>query len=265
MALRHLVGKNENFTVCGRRRESMGFGRRRISLFATLEQSFIEDYNVYRGKDFCSKCAKVLIEQGKIVAAENTITAGEKELIEKLTIAMKDLHDAYIVATKKYAKNIFEYLSKVDEYGCLDWCKHFGITSELANSHIRPVPKYDPSYELKGSEFWSMPSGFYNTKEYKRMKNLQRQAGDAIRKGFRMFEADEVGAAERHFSDSIRKLADRIQEKSLNVKKMSISNSSSVRGNGIDTTITDGVNVVNAWTIIAEGPVNRPHYRYLVK
>jgi len=33
----------------------------------------------------------------------------------------------------------------------------------------------------------------------------------------------------------------------------------------IETTLTDGEKMVRAYTIIAEGQVQRPHYRYLIK
>jgi hypothetical protein len=33
----------------------------------------------------------------------------------------------------------------------------------------------------------------------------------------------------------------------------------------IDMTLTDGEKTVKAFTIIAEGQIQRPHYRYLVK
>jgi hypothetical protein len=36
-------------------------------------------------------------------------------------------------------------------------------------------------------------------------------------------------------------------------------------GININTTISDGDKTVKAWTIIAEGEIQKPHYRYLVK
>lgn len=36
-------------------------------------------------------------------------------------------------------------------------------------------------------------------------------------------------------------------------------------GVNIETTITDGVKKVRAFTIVAEGEIQRPHYRYLIK
>ena len=66
-----------------------------------------------------------------------------------------------------------------------------------------------------------------------------------------------------HYNDSILKLALRIEKKELNQDKLELT-TSHVDVN-ISTTITDGDKTVKAWTIIASGPVQRPHYRYLVK
>ena len=36
-------------------------------------------------------------------------------------------------------------------------------------------------------------------------------------------------------------------------------------GVNIESIITDGTKTVRAWTIVAEGEIQRPHYRYLIK
>ena len=66
-----------------------------------------------------------------------------------------------------------------------------------------------------------------------------------------------------HYENSILKLALRIEAKELNQDKLEMV-TSHIDVN-ISTTITDGDKTVRAWTIIAEGPIQRPHYRYLVK
>jgi len=49
----------------------------------------------------------------------------------------------------------------------------------------------------------------------------------------------------------------------LNVDNLQLS--TSYLDPNISTKITDGKKTVNAWTIIASGPIQRPHYRYLIK
>ena len=69
--------------------------------------------------------------------------------------------------------------------------------------------------------------------------------------------------AHAHYENSLMKLASRIQAKNLNQDKLSMQTSH--LGVDIETTITDGDKTVRAWTIIAQGEIQRPHYRYLVK
>jgi len=73
----------------------------------------------------------------------------------------------------------------------------------------------------------------------------------------------QVKKAEKHYTASIEKLALRIAKKGLNQSKLKMS--TSYFDHNISTTITDGEKTVSAFTIIACGMVQRPHYRYLVK
>jgi hypothetical protein len=72
-----------------------------------------------------------------------------------------------------------------------------------------------------------------------------------------------VKNAIEHYDFSIEKLAARIEKKGLNVE--TLKTSTSHIGVNIETTLTDGEKTVRAFTIIAEGAVQRPHYRYLIK
>ena len=67
----------------------------------------------------------------------------------------------------------------------------------------------------------------------------------------------------RHYDNSIEKLALRIEKKGLNVEKIKLS--TSYLDPNISTTVSDGEKSVRAFTIIASGMVQRPHYRYLIK
>lgn len=78
-----------------------------------------------------------------------------------------------------------------------------------------------------------------------------------------MYINQMVKSAENHYEHSIEKLAFRIQKKGLNQDNLKVTTSHI--GVNIETTLTDGVKKVNAWTIIAGGAIQRPHYRYLIK
>ena len=77
------------------------------------------------------------------------------------------------------------------------------------------------------------------------------------------FISRTIKQAEEHYHNSIEKLAARIEKKGLNIDNLQLS--TSYLDPNISTKITDGKKTVNAWTIIASGPIQRPHYRYLIK
>lgn len=72
-----------------------------------------------------------------------------------------------------------------------------------------------------------------------------------------------VAAAERHYAQSIEKLAIRITKKGLDQTNLKVGTSHI--GVNIETILTDGIKTVRAWTIVASGQIQRPHYRYLIK
>ena len=77
------------------------------------------------------------------------------------------------------------------------------------------------------------------------------------------YTAKALKASEAHYLFSIEKLAARIEKKGLDQSKLSVVTAHV--GVNINTTLTDGNKTVRAFTIIAQGEVQRPHYRYLVK
>lgn len=69
--------------------------------------------------------------------------------------------------------------------------------------------------------------------------------------------------ANEHYTNSIEKLAFRIAQKGLDLNNLKME--SNYLDPNMHTHITDGKITVRAFTIIAEGIVQKPHYRYLIK
>ena len=69
--------------------------------------------------------------------------------------------------------------------------------------------------------------------------------------------------AERHFEAGLTKMVERVDTKGMISEKCRLSKIS-IDVN-IEATVTDGNQSVRLFTIIASGPVQRPHYRYLCK
>lgn len=244
MALIHLEKDRGYFTACGRRVHN-----RRSNLNTWKQESFIRYYIERHGRDFCSKCASELIEKGLLVAAENTITDSYKELVDKLKTGMQSIHDQYIKATRKFAKESFAKMKVWSAKTREQWCISYNIPYAI---------------EIQSRALTTRHLDRFDSERYFSMMNRREKESKIVEGGFKKYEASEVDAAERHYDACIAKLADRVTEKSLNTEKMKIE-TGRVRRNGIETMITDDVNVIRAWSIIAAGPIKRPHYRYLVK
>ena len=174
-----------------------------------------------------------------------------KELINILKIETQSLKEQYIQKTKEWAERHFNHISPRQKWNEIQWCEYFGLTPEVANKG-------------KGSmEFLSFPKGFYNSRQSREYRRLRDEAIKLINMGKEKYIQKEVIKAEKHYEASIEKLAFRINEKSLDITNLKTLTSHI--GVNINTTLSDGQKTVKAFTIIAEGPIQRPHYRYLIK
>lgn len=204
------------------------------------ESVFIDLYKKKVGKDMCSKCADVLIKQGKLTAADSTVPQNFQLVIDRVTAGTQVLKEEYIIRTIEYAKRMFKGMEERKKWSIIQWYDYAGL------KHV--------DGQLARDE--------YSKKDLHNMKAQRYGEETIVSKGYEAFEKSEIDRANRHYQNSVWKLSERIMEKSLDINKMQVTTGRV--GVNIDTTITDGVSTVNAFTIIAEGPIVRPHYRYLV-
>lgn len=169
-----------------------------------------------------------------------------KTLIEILTEQTQSLKKQYLEFTKNWAKKHFDFSKKQLE-------KYYKLNSEQCNifNNRHSNPKIWKEYQLsenfqeekKLSEFFG---------EYKRIVDL----------GKKKYIKVELLKAESHYESSIIKLAERIQKKNLNESKLKVTTSHI--GVNIETILTDENQTIKAFTIVAQGRIQKPHYRYLV-
>lgn len=172
------------------------------------------------------------------------------ELIDILRNETQTLKVQYLESTRKWAENSYNYAVTRSKWSEQTWCEYFGLTSEVRN----------PGTSI---EFYSFPKGFHNTANSKTYRKIRDEISSLMRMGFDKFLEKEIKKAENHYENSLQKLTARIQLKGLDVDNMKIT--SGRVGVNIDITLTDGDKTVRAYTIVAEGDIQRPHYRYLVK
>ena len=109
-------------------------------------------------------------------------------------------------------------------------------------------------------------SGLYHRQTYGSTKSEYAQIAkieNILNKGIDLFISEKLQDALYHYETSILKLEDRINIKGLNIENLRTLTSHI--GVNIETILTDGLKTVKAFTIIAEGEIQRPHYRYLIK
>jgi hypothetical protein len=67
----------------------------------------------------------------------------------------------------------------------------------------------------------------------------------------------------KHYLNSIEKLAHRIKSYGLDECKLKLE--TTYIDQNISTLLTDGNKTIKAFTILAWGQIQKPHYRYLIK
>ncbi len=185
------------------------------------------------------------------------------DLLKKETASLKR---QYLEMCIDYATR--EYNSKMDEYDaimdiqaahCADYNSRKYTREELSAKYDEIL--FDAGYVSRSFQPCRYYRDAYAVFQVKKLK-LKKHQVFTVRTLSEYVDKQKKRAL-NHYNDSILKLALRIEKKELNQDKLELT-TSHVDVN-ISTTITDGDKTVKAWTIIASGPVQRPHYRYLVK
>lgn len=182
-----------------------------------------------------------------------------KNLIETLTTNTQDLKNAFIEKTIENAKSTFEYCVKMYNKTLEEKFIMFNVPFEMVErltGNGKELVAIMKRVTSPYSKYSQTPTEYYdyqkqNDKWYT-IKSL----------GLDKYIANETKYAEIHYESSILKLADRLTKKGITNEFTIVSGRV---GQNFEITIKSGDVVTRAWTIIAEGQIQRPHYRYLVK
>jgi hypothetical protein len=209
------------------------------------------------GSEFFSAATKY---QLKAWATKNVLPEFLKEyeaslqqssgIIDQLFAKTADLKAIYLEKTKEYAARHWKYVIKQLARPMEEWYKEYDVKTQVLTSG--------------GKEYIEPARGEYSKRNVYKMRNQIDRLKSLIEKGFEKFEASELKNAEQHYKDSVLKLNTRLQAKGIvDGCKFEIINSSV--GVNLEIMIKHEHGITRAWTIIAEGEIQRPHYRYLVK
>lgn len=199
------------------------------------------------------KLGKKIVEDGFVNdAIIDIIKEDTASLITVLTAKTQELKKNYIERTKEYAKEVFAHATKLSKFSYEELVQRYG-----------EVDKRYPTYGYKNIDGVNQ--------HVKITKELNREgvkafsyAKDLVRIGYPKYEQKEVRNAENHYTASIDKLASRLNAKGI-VSNKPLEIKSALLGQNFDMTITQEGKKVKAWTIIASGEIQRPHYRFLIK
>lgn len=196
-----------------------------------------------------------------------------KNLVNQLRAETTELKRKFVEATEAYAKKEFARLSDLqylDQFTLGN--QEFGFELE---DHVdanffgddKPRKRFAPimgvKWDREKQDYVDAPISFWNHKNSLKLDKLITLIDRTMRMGFEKYLAKQIELAIAHYDNSIIKLADRILRKDLNTDNITMQ--TSVMDVNIETVISDGNKTVRAFTIIASGAVQKPHYRYLVK
>lgn len=171
------------------------------------------------------------------VISDKDMNSEAKKLLNELKKQTEPLRIAYIKHSKEFASKQFYKMEKITEQ---DVINEKGYDSEWGGKVIKRHTKASLAY-------WNNIKGILN-------------------KGHENYVGSREKFAKLHYEDSMVKLTNRIIKKGLDFSKITIVTDLTRFDKGnIETTIKDGQRIVRAFTILAWGEVNAPHYRYLIK
>jgi hypothetical protein len=203
----------------------------------------------YAAKNLGKKIAEANFEHPAITSfVDKSDSSG---LIEKLKNSTIDLKHEYVAKCKAWESENFKKKEK--------WLK---LIKSLSLEEL--YKKFDISFTKKescGSEIFTI------NKDRANLVTLNaniRLAEIYLAKGFEKNISKAEQAAITHYENSIVKLAYRLTEKGI-TDNSEIKIESGKVGQNFECFIISGDIKIKAWTIIAEGPIQKPHYRYLIK
>lgn len=174
------------------------------------------------------------------------------DLRKSLEQQTQNLLQKFLERTTEYATHYYELMKKRNDWKEKDWCEHYGLIPEV---------------KVHGNiTFHKFPNGFYNS-PISRVYSKDWREVSIFNYKFKTFEsylAKEIELANRHYQYSLDKLVFRLVKKGVTTDDFSITNESIGVNINLNILHADG-KLTKACTIIAEGEIQRPHYRFLIK
>jgi hypothetical protein len=193
----------------------------------------IQDRNYYRSYyvSMAETIVKDSFKEYKNSPIFYNIVETSKNIVDELRVATQELKATYMIKTIETAERMFNHATE-----------------------FLPIRREERAIVYKELG--------YNNYDYSRLTKEINKMLDITYDGYAKFLSKELKHAESHYESSLYKLADRLTIKGIS-ENYKIE--SGYVGVNFEVTISHELGNVKAWTIIAEGPYVRAHYRYLIK
>lgn len=219
------------------------------------------NWNSYQMNDHATKIAKEIVASDFNHPAITSLQSDDQGLIQILAQHTADLKIAYVQQCKDWALEQFISAQTLASKTQEELCVSYGIKFHFEDSYGSQILVVDGTeWKLKASKTQEQQM---NAAKWSGIRARVQKAKDIIYIGQDKWIAKAEKDALEHYESSLSKLAARIEKKGLDISKMNVVHSG--MGVNMNITLSDGVKSVKAWTIVAEGEIQRPHYRYLVK
>jgi hypothetical protein len=147
-----------------------------------------------------------------------------------------------------------DYITKVESWNLKEFARIIVFLNDISKlSYSDLLKKYGKFYEIRGKKIDYIPQKFHDK---------VTEAKKKFNAGLDELIASEKLKAEKRFDISIAKIASIIETKKLDTSTLKIDLKQTIAGT-FSATITDGNQTIFVRTIIAEGTIQRPHYRVI--
>ena len=177
----------------------------------------------------------------------------DSKLVAELMKHTIELKALYITKTKESADRTFIWATEREEWTSKQWYDDFKLPYTM--KHAGTPQEYPSLIHDKGPGFGLVYSGMLQSQDKVRL---------VMKLGLENYKASKVKEAEAHYLSSMEKLAMRLNAKGI-TDETEFTVTSARIGENFECYIHHELGLTKAWTIIAEGPIQQPHYRYLVK
>lgn len=174
-------------------------------------------------------------------------------LVDALKKESTDFKAMYLDRVKVYAAKRFEQCIERNKWTAAEWLEKYGEEKF-----------YRMQWHTDKTTGESKYGNFTERVVSARGKREQGHVFNIVNAGLEKFTASEIAHAEDHYNNSIMKLAARLNSIGITDDKKFTMRSAGI-GVNFECIITHERGETRAYTIIASGPIQRPHYRYLVK